>query len=113
MTSDEDDRQKLQLAHLVRVRRVRESRVQLGQQLLAVNSLAVARLLIPGSPAISHKISIRDKGVGPRLMVTEMQPGTTTEVVGDGPICQCGKRSCSAHAGLGNSVYNVVRRCMY
>ena len=72
-TSDEED-----LAHLVRVRRARESQVHPGQQPLVVNSLAVACLLIPGSPATDHIILIRDKGIGLRLMVTEMQLGTAT-----------------------------------
>ena len=69
------------MAHLVRVRRARESQVQLGQQPLAVNSLAVARLLIPGSPATDHKVLIGDKGIGLRLMVTEMQLGTATQAL--------------------------------
>ena len=74
--------QKLHLAHLVRVRRARGSRVEPRQQPLGVNSLsAVARRRIPGSPATDHKILTRNKGIGHKLMVTEMQLGTATEAL--------------------------------
>ena len=78
MTSDEEDLPKITFGSFSQSQACKR---EPGQQPPAVNSFAVVRLVNPGSPATDHKILIRDKGIGVRLMVTEMQLGTVTETL--------------------------------